>query len=317
MLGFNYMLLLLMVLVSVAFFTLLERKILGYVHMRKGPIKVGFMGLVQPFSDVIKLFAKMTSNLLYVNYSIYMLVPSLSLLLMFMLWILYLWKNDQLLMENGLLYLLCVLSLGVYVIMGAGWSSNSKYAILGGYRGLAQVMSYEVGMVMLMMGILCLVGNYNISYFKEYQEDYKFFYGYFVVMIMWFVSCLAEVNRSPFDLSEGESELVSGYNVEYYSYGFAMLFMSEYGYIMYMSMISSVLFFGELGFFNLKMLIFMYLYLLVRGTLVRFRYDMLMMMAWKVILPVSINLFILMFLIKYMFINLVCVNISKTFSFLF
>nr|UYL27209.1 NADH dehydrogenase subunit 1 [Alectorobius amblus] len=309
MIIFSYVMLLLMVLVSVAFFTLMERKILGYVHLRKGPNKVGYIGIMQPFSDVIKLFGSEMNLMLFMNLFFYHFIPGLSLILMLLLWGVYFWNSNQISIEFGLIYFLCVSSLGVYVILGGGWFSNSKYGLLGSFRGLAQVISYEVSLAMIMMGLIFLVGSYEISDIVLFQEEFIFFWGFVGMFFMWIVSCLAELNRSPFDLSEGESELVSGFNIEYGSYGFAMLFMSEYGNIIFISMLSSILFLGKMGYLCIYMVVIMYLILLVRGTLVRYRYDVLMMMAWKLILPVSINLFYCMFLVKLAF-N--CVNVSKT-----
>nr|YP_008999628.1 NADH dehydrogenase subunit 1 [Antricola mexicanus]AHF21664.1 NADH dehydrogenase subunit 1 [Antricola mexicanus] len=298
MIIFSYVLLLVMVLVSVAFFTLMERKVLGYINLRKGPNKVGFVGIFQPFSDVIKLFCKETNYMMIMNMVFYLIIPGLSLVLMLMFWVLFYWLSGQIEIEYGMIYFLCVSSLGVYVILGAGWFSNSKYGLLGSFRGLAQVISYEVSLAMILMGVVFLSGSYEIGLIADFQNELWMFFGMIGGFFMWIVSCLAETNRSPFDLSEGESELVSGFNIEYGSYGFAVLFMSEYGNIIFMSMISSILFFGTFGMISLIVLLVMYLFLLVRGTLVRYRYDVLMMMAWKFILPVSINCFYLLLLIK-------------------
>nr|AIZ58762.1 NADH dehydrogenase subunit 1 [Ornithodoros kalahariensis] len=306
--------LLLMVLVSVAFFTLLERSILGYIHLRKGPNKVGYVGIFQPFADAVSLFCSEVNYMSYMNIILYLWVPVFSLVLMMSCWVVYFWFKGQVDMEYGLIYFLCVSSLGVYVILGGGWASNSKYGLLGSFRGLAQVISYEVSMSFVLMSTIYFSGSYNILVVCGFQESFWMFWGVLGLFFLWMISSLAEVNRSPFDLSEGESELVSGFNVEYGSYGFAMLFISEYGNIIFMSMLSCVLFFGSLGFMNLLLLLMMYLYLLIRGTLVRFRYDVLMMMAWKVVLPCSILVFYVFFLIKLMYFYFVCVIFSKTFS---
>nr|UYB78469.1 NADH dehydrogenase subunit 1 [Alectorobius mimon] len=307
MIFLSYVMLLLMVLVSVAFFTLMERSILGYIHIRKGPNKVGVVGVLQPFSDVISLFVKEMNFMMFMNLFFYQVIPGLSLVLMLMFWILFLWEKGQIGMEYGMVYFLCVSSLGVYVILGGGW--NSKYGLLGSFRGLAQVISYEVSLAMILMGMVFFSSSYELFSISVFQEDFWMVWGMMGLFFIWMVSCLAETNRSPFDLSEGESELVSGFNIEYGSYGFAILFMSEYGNIIFMSMISSVMFFGGLGLMNLFVLLIMYLFLLVRGTLVRYRYDVLMMLAWKMILPVSINLFYLLFFMKVIF---SCISISKT-----
>nr|YP_010133484.1 NADH dehydrogenase subunit 1 [Chiropterargas boueti]AMX74078.1 NADH dehydrogenase subunit 1 [Chiropterargas boueti]AMX74091.1 NADH dehydrogenase subunit 1 [Chiropterargas boueti] len=314
---FMYLLLLIMLMVSIAFFTLIERKILGYIHVRKGPVKVGFYGILQPFSDVIKLFIKGMNSMWFMNSMLYLFMPCMALFLMFMFWVMMVWGNNQILLENGIIYFLCISSLGVYVIMFSGWASNSKYSLLGGLRGLAQVISYEVGMAMILLSLILMVGSYSIYYVIEYQLNYFFLGGFFISFVMWFVSCLAETNRSPFDLSEGESELVSGFNIEYGSYSFAILFMAEYGCIMYVSALSCIMFIGSLGKLCCYMMLMIYLFIVIRGTLVRFRYDNLMLMAWSMILPVSINLFIVCFYMKNTYMYFLCIKFSKTFSLLF
>nr|YP_009000463.1 NADH dehydrogenase subunit 1 [Ornithodoros rostratus]AHF21677.1 NADH dehydrogenase subunit 1 [Ornithodoros rostratus] len=301
MVTLSYVLLLIMVLVSVAFFTLMERKVLGYIHFRKGPNKVGYIGIFQPFADAIKLFSKEVNSMKFVNFWLYMMVPIFSLFLMLMFWVLFFWFNCQIEMEYGLVYFLCISSLGVYVILWGGWGSNSKYGLLGSFRGLAQVISYEVSMAMLLMAIVFFSGSYNLVSISDYQGGYWLVWGMFGLFMTWVVTCLAETNRAPFDLAEGESELVSGFNIEYGSYGFAMLFMSEYGNIIFMSLVSSILFFSSIGFFFSFALLLMYLFLVIRGTLVRYRYDLLMMMAWKFILPVSILIFYLYFMCKVLY----------------
>nr|YP_009000437.1 NADH dehydrogenase subunit 1 [Otobius megnini]AHF21638.1 NADH dehydrogenase subunit 1 [Otobius megnini] len=305
MILFIYLFLLIMVLVSVAFFTLLERKVLGYIHLRKGPNKVGFIGVMQPFSDVIKLFGKEMNLMKFMNLILHMFMPFMALLLMMMFWVLYIWLNSMVEMEFGLLYFLCISSLGVYVILWGGWSSNSKYALLGSYRGLAQVISYEVSLAMILMGMIYFGGGYDLNVLVEFQENFWLLWGFLSLSILWMISCFAETNRSPFDLSEGESELVSGFNTEYGSYGFAILFMSEYGNIIFISVFSSVLCLGGLGFLNWSTLLLMYLFLLIRGTLVRFRYDKLMIMSWKTVLPLSIFFFYVSFLMKFIFFSMI------------
>nr|AIZ58697.1 NADH dehydrogenase subunit 1 [Ornithodoros pavimentosus] len=306
--------LLLMVLVSVAFFTLLERSVLGYIHLRKGPNKVGYTGVFQPFADAVSLFCSEMNYMSYMNILLYMWVPVFSLILMMSGWVVYYWLKGQVDMEYGLIYFMCVSSLGVYVIVGGGWASNSSYGLLGSFRGLAQVISYEVSMSFVLMGVIYFGGSYNVMVVCGFQEKFWMFWGVVGLFFLWMISSFAEVNRSPFDLSEGESELVSGFNVEYGSYGFAMLFISEYGNMIFMSMLSCVLFFGGLGFMNLLLLMVMYLYLLVRGTLVRFRYDVLMMVSWSVVLPCSMMIFYIFFVISFVFMYFVCIIFSKTLS---
>nr|YP_010350331.1 NADH dehydrogenase subunit 1 [Ixodes barkeri]UOK09760.1 NADH dehydrogenase subunit 1 [Ixodes barkeri]UOL50403.1 NADH dehydrogenase subunit 1 [Ixodes barkeri] len=307
---FSYLFLLICVLVSVAFFTLLERKILGYVHLRKGPNKVGFLGIFQPFSDAIKLFSKEMNFMLYINVFMYMYSSILSLILMMLFWMLYSWEYNQIIFEYSMVIMLCVSSLSVYVILWGGWSSNSKYSLLGAFRGVAQVISYEVSFAMILISLVMFSESYNMDKIINYQEFFFMLFGYFFVFIIWLVTCFAETNRSPFDLSEGESELVSGFNIEYGSWNFAILFMAEYGNIIFLSMISSYLFMGKDSIF-LFSLIIMILYILIRGTLVRYRYDKLMMMAWKMILPFSIFMILINFCLKFLFLYNFCINFSK------
>nr|YP_010350396.1 NADH dehydrogenase subunit 1 [Ixodes hirsti]UOK09877.1 NADH dehydrogenase subunit 1 [Ixodes hirsti] len=304
----SYVFLIVCVLVSVAFFTLMERKILGYVHLRKGPNKVGVSGLFQPFSDAIKLFGKEMNFMLYINTLMYLFSPMLALVLMMVLWFLYFWDYNQFFYEYGLVIMLCVSSLSVYVILWGGWSSNSKYSLLGAYRGVAQVISYEVSMAMILISMIFFCESFNIEKVLEFQEKFYLLFGYISLFIIWLITCFAETNRSPFDLSEGESELVSGFNIEYGSWSFAMLFMAEYGNMIFFSLVSSYLFMGGSGILFVKTMIIMMLFVVVRGTLVRYRYDKLMMMAWKVILPFSILMVMMNFFLKFVFSGLICIN---------
>nr|QVD40463.1 NADH dehydrogenase subunit 1 [Ixodes (Pholeoixodes) sp. YTF-2021a] len=304
---FSYILLILCVLVSVAFFTLLERKILGYVHIRKGPNKVGLIGIFQPFSDAVKLFSKEMNMMFYVNMIFYIISSVVSLVLMMSLWFLFSWDYNQILIDYGLVFLLCVSSLGVYVILFGGWSSNSKYALLGSYRGVAQVISYEVSLSLLLISVIFFCGSYNLMKVAMFQDLWIMMMGFFNLFVVWMVSCFSETNRSPFDLSEGESELVSGFNIEYGSWNFAVLFIAEYGNIILISVISANLFFGDVGVMMMNVMIVMVLFILVRGTLVRYRYDKLMMLAWKVILPYSIIMLFLVIFLKWVFMSMFCV----------
>nr|YP_010535440.1 NADH dehydrogenase subunit 1 [Ixodes pacificus]UYB78092.1 NADH dehydrogenase subunit 1 [Ixodes pacificus]UYB78105.1 NADH dehydrogenase subunit 1 [Ixodes pacificus] len=307
----SFVFLILCVLVSVAFFTLLERKILGYVHIRKGPNKVGLWGIFQPFSDAVKLFSKEMNLMFYMNMFVYILMSLVSLMLLMFLLFLFKWKYNQILIEYGLVYMLCVSSLSVYVILMGGWSSNSKYSLLGAYRGVAQVISYEVSFSLLMISIVFFSGSYNLESITVFQDYWVLLVGFMNLFFVWMVSCFAETNRSPFDLSEGESELVSGFNVEYGSWNFALLFMAEYGNIIMFSLVSSYLFLGSGGLLMMNMLIVMMFFILIRGTLVRYRYDKLMMLAWKVILPFSILMIFYMCFMKIIIMSNVCVFFSK------
>nr|QNG56326.1 NADH dehydrogenase subunit 1 [Palaestes scutellaris] len=296
--------LILMVLVGVAFLTLLERKVLGYIQVRKGPNKVGFMGLIQPFSDAIKLFSKEQVYPLMSNFILYYISPLANLFLALLLWMCMPFFSLTMSFNFSVLYFLCLSSLGVYMIMFAGWSSNSNYSMLGCLRSIAQTISYEVSFSLIIMSFLILIFSLSLINLMKFQEYIWFFFLMFPLCLMLLVVCLAETNRSPFDFAEGESELVSGFNVEYSSGGFAMIFLAEYSSILFMSMLCSVLFLGGdifSLFFFFKIVFLSFFWIWVRGTLPRFRYDKLMYLAWKCYLPVSLN-FLLMFLGLKMFI---------------
>nr|AND96340.1 NADH deshydrogenase subunit 1 [Onitis alexis] len=280
------------VLVGLAFLTLLERKVLGYIQIRKGPNKVGFLGILQPFSDAIKLFTKEQTYPYMSNFMIYYMSPVFSLFLSLLMWLCMPFLTVLFNFNLGILFFLCCSSLGVYTVMMAGWSSNSNYALLGGLRAAAQTISYEVSLFLILLSFLLLIGSLNIIYFMKYQEFTWFLFLCFPLCLMWLVSSLAETNRTPFDFAEGESELVSGFNVEYSSGGFALIFLAEYSSILFMSMLCSVIFLGSNFmsiFFFLKITLMAFLWVWVRGTLPRYRYDKLMYLCWKSFLPVSLN----------------------------
>nr|QOY24521.1 NADH dehydrogenase subunit 1 [Chamaepsila rosae] len=286
------LLLIICVLVSVAFLTLLERKVLGYIQIRKGPNKVGLMGIPQPFCDAIKLFTKEQVYPLVSNYISYYFSPIFSLFLSLLVWMCMPFFIKLFSFNLGLLFFLCCTSLGVYTVMVAGWSSNSNYALLGGLRAVAQTISYEVSMALILLSFIFLIGGYNMVGFHFYQNYLWFLFILFPMSIVWFSISLAETNRTPFDFAEGESELVSGFNVEYSSGGFALIFLAEYASILFMSMLFCLLFLGADIFnllFYLKLTFISFLFIWVRGTLPRFRYDKLMYLAWKCFLPFSLN----------------------------
>nr|YP_009271140.1 NADH dehydrogenase subunit 1 [Sitophilus zeamais]ANW06519.1 NADH dehydrogenase subunit 1 [Sitophilus zeamais]AOS50536.1 NADH dehydrogenase subunit 1 [Sitophilus zeamais]QJA14885.1 NADH dehydrogenase subunit 1 [Sitophilus zeamais]QKE47560.1 NADH dehydrogenase subunit 1 [Sitophilus zeamais] len=290
-----FFVLMICVLVGVGFLTLMERKVLSYIQIRKGPNKLGFMGLLQPFSDAIKLFSKEQTFPMYSNINLYYTSPIMSLFFSLLLWISMPFFSFNLSFNYSFMFFLSVSSLGVYGMMMAGWSSNSNYALLGSLRSVAQTISYEVSLVMILLSFLFLIFSFDIFDMLKYQEFIWFFFLDFPLVIMWIVSCLAETNRTPFDFSEGESELVSGFNVEYSSGGFAMIFLAEYSNILFMSMLSSFLFMGgNLNNFNffVKLSFLSFLWVWVRGTLPRYRYDKLMNLAWKSYLIVSLNFFL-------------------------
>nr|AVN67507.1 NADH dehydrogenase subunit 1 [Phoetalia pallida] len=292
------LILLVCVLVGVAFLTLLERKVLGYVHIRKGPNKVGFIGILQPFSDAVKLFTKEQTFPMTSNYISYYFAPVFSLFLSLVIWLIIPYLSGLFSFELGTLFFLSCTSLGVYTVMIAGWSSNSNYSLLGGLRAVAQTISYEVSLALILLSFIFLVGSYNLKYFFYFQGFLWFLFLTLPLSLVWFTSCLAETNRTPFDFAEGESELVSGFNVEYSSGGFALIFLAEYASILFMSMLFCVIFLGcdiNSLMFYLKLSFISFLFIWVRGTLPRFRYDKLMYLAWKSFLPLSLN-YLLFFL---------------------
>nr|URX54031.1 NADH dehydrogenase subunit 1 [Neotermes cubanus] len=293
-----FLLLIIFVLIGVAFLVLLERSVLGYVHIRKGPNSVGFIGLFQPFSDAISLFTSEQYFPLVSNYLSYYFSPVLGLFLSLLIWILIPYFSGLISFELGLLFFLCCTSLGVYTIMVAGWSSNSNYSLLGGLRSVAQTISYEVSLALILLSFVFLVCGYNLIDFYHFQFYLWLIFFTLPLSFVWFISCLAETNRTPFDFAEGESELVSGFNVEYGAGGFALIFLAEYASILFMSLLFCVIFLGcDLNslFFYVSLSFVSYLFIWVRGTLPRFRYDKLMHLAWSGFLPLSLN-YLLFFL---------------------
>nr|APD14900.1 NADH dehydrogenase subunit 1 [Eupolyphaga sp. NS-2016] len=292
------LILLIFVMVGVAFLTLLERKVLGYIHVRKGPNKVGFVGVLQPFSDAVKLFISEQNFPLVSNYITYYFAPIFSLFLSLLVWVLIPYLTGFLTFNYGVLFFLCCTSMGVYTVMVAGWASNSNYALLGGLRAVAQTISYEVSLALILLSFIFLINSYDLLYFYEYQLDIWLIYLFLPLSFIWFISCLAETNRTPFDFAEGESELVSGFNIEYSAGGFALIFLAEYASILFMSLLFCILFMGGnvdsmMFYFSLVFISFMFIW--VRGTVPRYRYDKLMYLAWKSYLPVSLNYLIFFF----------------------
>nr|CAQ37674.1 NADH dehydrogenase subunit I [Triatoma infestans] len=288
----SYILTLVCILVAVAFTTLMERSVLGYIQLRKGPNKVGYMGLLQPFSDGLKLFFKEQTYPYYSNFIIYYFSPVFMLMLSFSLWVLFPYMMNVYNFSFGVLFFLCCTGMGVYGVLLSGWSSNSNYALLGGLRSVAQTISYEVSMALILICMLVFIFSFNFVDFMKYQEYVWFIFFSFPLFFCWFSSCLAETNRSPFDFAEGESELVSGFNVEYSGGGFAFIFLSEYMNIIFMSLLCCVVFLGcdvysLMFFFKLTFMVFAFIW--VRGTLPRYRYDKLMYLTWKMFLPLSLN----------------------------
>ena len=299
-------------LISVAYFTLAERKILGAIQRRRGPNVVGTFGLLQPLSDGFKLLVKETVLPSSSNKLIFVLSPIITFLISLMGWAVIPYDKYSFLAElnTGMMYLFAVSSLGVYGIIMSGWSSNSKYAFLGALRSTAQMVSYEVSLGFIIIVIILCAGSFNLNVIIESQKNTWFIIPFFPLFLMFFISGLAETNRHPFDLPEAEAELVSGYNVEYSAMGFALFSLGEYANMLLMSSLNVILFLGGwlppfkfLSFlpgsfwFSLKICIFVILFVWMRAAFPRYRYDQLMNLVWKVFLPVSLAYLILTFCI--------------------
>nr|YP_010853268.1 NADH dehydrogenase subunit 1 [Deilephila elpenor]WGM81660.1 NADH dehydrogenase subunit 1 [Deilephila elpenor] len=294
----GFLILVLGVLIGVAYLTLMERKVLGYIQIRKGPNKVGLIGIFQPFSDAIKLFTKETTYPNFSNYYCYYFSPIISFILSLIIWVLVPYYFNMVSFNLGLMFFFCCTSMGVYTVMIAGWSSNSNYALLGGLRAVAQTISYEVSMALILLSSIIMIMDFNLMSFYYYQKMIWMLFMMIPLSLMWISSMLAETNRTPFDFAEGESELVSGFNIEYSSGGFALIFLAEYSSILFMSILFVIIYMGGYDLnliFYLKLSLISFLFIWVRGTLPRYRYDKLMYLAWKSYLPISLN-FLLFFL---------------------
>nr|AAT99376.1 NADH dehydrogenase subunit 1 [Glycaspis brimblecombei] len=291
----GFILMLICSLISVAFLTLLERKLLGYVQLRKGPDSVGLWGVFQPFSDALKLFSKEYIIVQKINFFPFWLSPVFSLFVSLAVWFTFPYFYILCSWKLSVLFMFCVLSLNVYSIMISGWSSNSSYATLGCIRSVAQSVSYEVSFFIMILTVIFFVGSFNLLEFFKTQE-YSWIGCFTVPMFfMMFVSMLAELNRTPFDFSEGESELVSGFNIEYGGTSFAFLFLSEYLSIIFSSFLLTLFFCNSLNvnsFFFVKIVFFSFFIVLIRGSLPRYRYDKLMNLCWKSYLGCTLSFII-------------------------
>nr|ACU00378.1 NADH dehydrogenase subunit 1 [Cryptobranchus alleganiensis] len=286
------------ILLAVAFLTLVERKVLGYMQLRKGPNIVGPIGIFQPLADGLKLFIKEPIRPSTSSKTLFLLTPMLALIISLMMWtplpMPFLLSNINL----GILFIMTLSSLAVYSILGSGWSSNSKYALIGAIRAVAQTISYEVTLGLILLCLILMTGGFSLTSFIITQNHLWLIIPTWPVAFMWFISTLAETNRAPFDLTEGESELVSGFNVEYAGGPFALFFLAEYANILFMNTLSTILFLGPyfdpwnpyLFTMNLmiKTMLMTFMFLWIRASFPRFRYDQLMHLIWKNFLPITI-----------------------------
>nr|YP_009420040.1 NADH dehydrogenase subunit 1 [Schismatogobius ampluvinculus]BBA12901.1 NADH dehydrogenase subunit 1 [Schismatogobius ampluvinculus] len=286
------------VLLAVAFLTLIERKVLGYMQLRKGPNVVGPYGLLQPIADGVKLFIKEPVRPSTASPVLFLAAPMLALTLALTLWAPMPLPHPVTDLNLSILFILAISSLAVYSILGSGWASNSKYALIGALRAVAQTISYEVSLGLILLSAIIFTGGFTLQTFNTTQEAVWLVVPAWPLAAMWYISTLAETNRAPFDLTEGESELVSGFNVEYAGGPFALFFLAEYANILLMNTLSTTLFFGashiphfpEITTINLmvKASLLSIVFLWVRASYPRFRYDQLMHLIWKNFLPVTL-----------------------------
>lgn len=299
------MLIILPLLIFVAYLTYFERKVIGSMQLRKGPNVVGPFGLLQPIADGLKLLSKETIIPDDSNKFLFILSPIITFVLALIAWAVIPIDYKVVLSDInvGIMYIFAISSLGVYGIIVAGWSSNSRYAFLGSLRSAAQMISYEVSIGLIIISILLSAGSLNLTEIVLSQSDMWYLIPHFPMFVIFFISTLAETNRAPFDLPEAEAELVAGYNVEYSSMSFGLFFLGEYGNMILMSSMTTILFLGGWlppvendflsvipGFlwFLIKVSFLLFIFLWVRATLPRYRYDQLMTLGWKLFLPLSL-----------------------------
>lgn len=288
------------ILLAVAFLTLVERKVLGYIQLRKGPNIVGPYGLLQPIADAIKLFTKEPLRPLTSSATMFIIAPILALTLALTMWIPLPMPYPLVNINLGVLFILAISSLAVYSILWSGWASNSKYALIGALRAVAQTISYEVTLTIILLSVLLMNGSFALSTLITTQEHLWLIFPTWPLAMIWFISTLAETNRAPFDLAEGESELVSGFNVEYAAGPFALFFLAEYTNIIIINALTTILFFGAFHSpcipelytvnFTVKTLLLTASFLWIRASYPRFRYDQLIHLLWKSFLPLTLAL---------------------------
>lgn len=283
-----------MVLLNVAFFTLIERKILGLSQIRKGPNKVSIWGLGQPFADAIKLFSKERGAPFLANKIGYICGPVLGMFCILILWRRVVLPVSYIDQEYRIIFILTIMTIGSYPLILIGWSSGRKYALVGSLRGVAQTISYEIRFALVFLSVLVLVNSLEIKRVVSNSKELKIFFFVLPLLVIWIISCVAERNRTPFDFSEGERELVSGFNIEYGSFIFAVIFITEYGIILFLSIITGAVFGGVELRISLAILIcgIAFWWVWIRCTFPRYRYDKLINLAWKSLLPGSLRMLI-------------------------
>lgn len=286
--------------------TLLERKLLGYVQDRKGPNKLGLIGILQPFRDAIKLFNKELFIIRKINIKLFYFIPILLIILLIILWIVYIYDTNIYFLNYSLLIVIIILRLRRYIIILIGWSSNSLYSIIGSIRLIVQILSYEVRFIIIILVQIILRERFSLIDLIKWQYYIWYIWIIIPLIIIFFIRILAELNRRPIDFIEGESELVSGFNVEYYSGGFALIFIREYGIIIFMSYFIIIIYIGNFNkiiiiiviIINIRLIIF------IRGILPRIRYDELIYLCWKIILPLVLNYLYFIIYIKIIIFNI-------------
>nr|AME17936.1 NADH dehydrogenase subunit 1 [Cyclina sinensis] len=285
-------------MICVSYYIVMERKGLGMMQRRQGPNKVSFKGVLQPIADGVKLFTKEIIVPVATGKGMFFMGPFVCFFCAYSLWMLYPSCNSVIQYEFGLLFFLCISSFSVYGVFLVGWICDSRYAFLGAMRAVAQTISYEVFLSTLLFCPLILVGSFDLLELRQFSF-FSFLLGQ-EILLLWFIAVLAETHRAPFDFVEGESELVAGYSVEYGGTGFALLALAEYSNMLFMSMVTVCLYFSWVVplfwwgdfFFSVIMIFFGYFLIWVRGTLPRYRYDLLMKVCWEILLPYSLCFFI-------------------------
>lgn len=315
----NWLIIFIIVLIRIAFVTLLERKILGLIHNRKGPNKVGMRGIFQPFSDAIKLFNKEVFRILKSNKYIFYICPILLLFMILINWLIIPVFTNIYYINYSLLLIILILTIIRYIFILIGWASNSIYAIIGTMRVVAQVLSYEVRFILITLILMILTERYSLINFIKWQENIWFIFSLFPLFLVFFIRVLAELNRRPIDFIEGESELISGFNIEYRRGGFALIIIAEYGIIIFLSYFILILFTNLMDrlYIRLWLNFIVIIIIFIRGLLPRMRYDELIYLCWKIILPFVLNYIYFILNFKYLIRVLIYDKLIENYNFFY